>query len=470
MEKKIYLFAYITIASALLMLVSCKKSSFLDARPDNALVVPTTLEDLQAILDNDRYMNGSATVGNGGPNPALGEIGSDDYYTIEDFYNAYFTDFTKQAYIWASDVYTDEKVLDWSTAYFAIFYANIVLDRLSAIPITTTNKEAWNNAKGSALFYRAHTFYQLLQVFAPPYDSSSASADWGIPLRLKSDISEPVARSTVQECYAQIMHDLDAATEILPVNPLFKTRPSKPAVHALKARIWLNMRAWDKAAASADSCLLLQDVLTDYNQLDSTSFYPLPRFNEETIYYSLLLNQPAFIISSGFFYRVDSALYNSYDNDDLRKAMFFADGLLYPGKQYKGSYAGSSFLFAGIASDEVYLIKAEAKARMGNTNEAMEYVNTLLQKRWRNGTFVPLTATTGVEALQLVLKERRKELLFRGLRWTDLRRLQKDGYTPVLTRVLNGTAYTLQPGDNRYTWPIPPDVISFNPSMPQNPR
>jgi hypothetical protein len=61
-------------------------------------------------------------------------------------------------------------------------------------------------------------------------------------------------------------------------------------------------------------------------------------------------------------------------------------------------------------------------------------------------------------------------LLFRGLRWTDLRRLQKDGYTPVLTRVLNGTAYTLQPGDNRYTWPIPPDVISFNPSMPQNPR
>ncbi|MBN8856731.1 MAG: RagB/SusD family nutrient uptake outer membrane protein, partial [Sphingobacteriales bacterium] len=77
---------------------------------------------------------------------------------------------------------------------------------------------------------------------------------------------------------------------------------------------------------------------------------------------------------------------------------------------------------------------------------------------------------SSAQALDTILVERRKELPFRGVRWTDLRRLNLEGRTITLTRVLNGTTYQLPPNSKLYTLPIPPDVIIFNPNMKQNPR
>jgi len=73
------------------------------------------------------------------------------------------------------------------------------------------------------------------------------------------------------------------------------------------------------------------------------------------------------------------------------------------------------------------------------------------------------------EALDTILVERRKELAFRGLRWSDLRRLNKEGWGIMLNRNLNGVPYTLPPNSELYTLPIPPDVIQLSGIM-QNPR
>jgi len=68
------------------------------------------------------------------------------------------------------------------------------------------------------------------------------------------------------------------------------------------------------------------------------------------------------------------------------------------------------------------------------------------------------------------LKERRKELLFRGLRWTDLRRLNLDPrFAVTLARNVSGQIYSLPPEDPRYAWPIPDDEIQAS-GIPQNPR
>ena len=67
------------------------------------------------------------------------------------------------------------------------------------------------------------------------------------------------------------------------------------------------------------------------------------------------------------------------------------------------------------------------------------------------------------------LKERRKELLFRGLRWSDLKRYNRDGAGISLERTVNGTTYTLPPNDLRYAIAIPEDIIKMT-GMPQNPR
>jgi hypothetical protein len=101
----------------------------------------------------------------------------------------------------------------------------------------------------------------------------------------------------------------------------------------------------------------------------------------------------------------------------------------------------------------------------------MTDLNRLLQTRWRIGTFTPLTSTDAGDALQQILHERRKELLFRGIRWTDLRRLDKDPQTATtLTRIVNGITYTLPPNDPRWVLPIPDYVLYFNPQMQQNIR
>lgn len=443
------------LMSFLVIFSSCKKN-WLDAKPDKKLVVPHTLGDLQALLDNSTF------VFNFGQ-PSLGEIGSDDYYTL-------YTDWIslspseKNAYIWAKEVYEGSSAADWMLPYQRVFYENYVLENIEKISPDSTNLSEWSNIKGSALFGRGYDFYSLADLFAKPFDSATAATDAGIPLRLHSDINVKTARATVMETYHQEISDLNASLLLLPGLPAYKMRPSKAASYAMLARTYLNMGNYSLSLLYADSCLHLQPQLMDYNTLDTSSPYPFPYFNDEVIYnaalnyFSIIGDQVAI---------VDSTIYSSFDSNDLRKYLFFAhtNGFI----RFKGGYDQYTG-FGGIATDEMYLISAECHARLGQTSAAMDRLNSLLVNRWRTGTFTPFTPSTPDEALRLVLAERRKELIFRGLRWTDLRRLNKDPrFAITLTRNLNGTIYTLAPGSNRYVWPIPEKEIQLS-GIAQNPR
>src|SRR5690606_13454971 len=108
---------------------------------------------------------------------------------------------------------------------------------------------------------------------------------------------------------------------------------------------------------------------------------------------------------------VDSTVYNLYDDHDIRKTAFFRESG--SNHYFKGSYATNIYeLFSGITTSELLLNKAECLARAGNKDGALASLNLLLEKRLIAGSFVPLQAGDANEALQLVLKERRKELLY----------------------------------------------------------
>jgi hypothetical protein len=84
--------------------------------------------------------------------------------------------------------------------------------------------------------------------------------------------------------------------------------------------------------------------------------------------------------------------------------------------------------------------------------------------------FVPITADNETKALKIILEERRKELVTRGLRWSDLRRLNMDPrFQVTLERTYNGEIYQLLPDDKRYTFPIPQDEIDRS-GLEQNDR
>jgi hypothetical protein len=121
----------------------------------------------------------------------------------------------------------------------------------------------------------------------------------------------------------------------------------------------------------------------------------------------------------------------------------------------------------GLATDEMYLIRAETYARKGDKTSALADLNTLLAKRY-NGTFVQVTAVDANAALIRILLERRKELLLRGIRWIEIKRLNKEGANIIPKRKIGTLVFTLQPNANYYALPLPVDIIQLA-GIPQNP-
>ncbi|RAJ28077.1 SusD-like starch-binding protein associating with outer membrane [Pedobacter cryoconitis] len=169
--------------------------------------------------------------------------------------------------------------------------------------------------------------------------------------------------------------------------------------------------------------------------------------------------------------KIDTILYNSYAENDLRKVILFkknTDGSYTVKGSYDGSYAGA--FFNGIATDEQYLILAECNARMGLIEKASSNLNTLLIKRIATASFIPKHFTSNAEALDEILKERRKEMIVRGLRWSDIRRLRKEpNYSPILKRKLGNKIFELLPNDKRYNTLIPTKIIQSS-NLTQNDR
>ena len=453
----------------LLCFTACKKQdNWLDVKSNKADIVPTTINEFQALLDNDRIMNTSF--------PAIGLVGSDNGYVSEVQASTSGSVVERNAYLWKSDIYQESTtIVDWSNPYTMIEYANIVLEGLDKIIVTSSNLATWNNAKGSAYFYRAIGYYSLAQLYCKPYTASSAATDLGLPLKTSSDVNEKPERSTVQQTYDLMLDDLKKAETLLPQTPVFKTRPSVIAARALLAKVYLSMERYSDAKVYSDLVLAEKSTLVDLNSLSATATYPFPAFqgnNPEILFYAVTVSYSMLNISSMF---VVPELYNSYSSNDLRRTLFFrtnTGGTF----GFRGRYTGTSTTFCGLAINEILLIRAECLAREGKPNVAMTDLNRLLKSRWRkdsggNSTYLDQSAATADEALIKILDERRKEIPFTGnARWEDLRRLNKDPrFAKTLSRTVAGQTYTLPPNDQRYVLPIPPTELRLN-NLVQNPR
>ncbi len=429
-------------------LISCNK--FLDEQSDNSLSVPKRLEDLQALLDDADFMNDWAT-------PSSAEASTDNYFLPDDIYSA-LSDDSKKAYTWIPyDYYASN---DWSYGYRCIYNANYCLEMLNNIHTTESNGRLYNNIKGSALFFRAYHFLNLVWVYAKVYDEALASSDNGIVLRLNADFNTPSFRSSIQSSYDRIISDLKEALLYLPENALNVMRPSQGAAFGTLARAYLSMQKYDSAYKYANLGLLVNNILLDYNDESAVSYssnVPFQPFNPEIIFYSTM--NPISVNIATNRARVDTSLYEQYEETDLRKLAFFRPTGDY--QRFKGSYAAHvSRLFSGIATDELFLIRSECQARSGNIQEALSDLRELLSKRYViNEFFIPVEVTTKEAALSLILTERRKELLFRGLRWSDIKRLNNEGADIILQREISGEKFVLLPNDNKYALPIPKDVI-----------
>ena len=439
---------------AAVLATSCNK--YLDDKSNSKLVIPQTLDDLQAIMDRTVVTNSS--------DPSALAVSSNEYYLTDNDFSALSSDYDKHMYQWDSTNLFQPGSGDWYNAYQLVYVANTVISDAAKMKPDASGVTNWNDVTGQAYFYRGKAFYNAASIWSKTFDSATMATDLGIPLRLDPDFNTPSTRSTLQETYKQLLSDLKQATGLLPVTPIHPMRPSKGAAYGMLARIYLFMRDYANAFKYADSALSINSTLIDFNTLNSNKIYPVPQFNTEAIYYSSILIPTVLSITIA---KIDSNIYNLYDQNDLRKVIFFrknVDGSY----GFRGNYTAGLSLFSGIAVNELLLIHAETALRLGNNALALSNLNKLLLARWNNkATYIPFSTNDNKEALDKILLERRKELLMRGLWWGDVKRLNKEEYNITLTRKLLGNTLTLVPSSKRFVLPIPEDIIQLT-GMQQN--
>lgn len=438
---------------SLSLVSSCKK--ILEEKSTKELSLINDVGDLKALLNNTAVMNDF------GPYTDYSIAGADEYSLAASTYeNADIS--VRQIYTWASDAAGG--IDNWGEIFKMIYASNIILYELGNLSDGTLSER--DDIKGQALFFRAFGFYTLAQAYCRAYNSNTSTKDLGLPLRLTAGLEENLTRSTVEETYQRIIADLTEAAQLLPVRQGTVNHPGKLSCYALFSRLFLSMREYEKAKQYAQRYLEISGGLLDYNTLDVSASPGIPLENVENAF---LAYGDWLIPSQGQLILVDSSLLSSYDADDLRKQIFFVyneDSTAY----FKGSYSGYGFdSYFGLATDEIYLIRAECRAREDDVDGAMEDLNGLRIMRYKTGSYIPVSAADQHEAVQLIIEERKKELIFRGTRWSDLRRLNIEGAEIKLERVISGQTYSLPPNDNRWVWLLPQNAIKLS-NLEQNPR
>ncbi|SFT15861.1 RagB/SusD family nutrient uptake outer membrane protein [Sphingobacterium wenxiniae] len=429
-------------------IVSSCSSEWLDKKPDQKIAMITSIDDLQALLDNHGVMNSNT--------PYMGEL-SLPYYTIKEGELEQLSTPDRNTYMWKNDLYEGyDPIVDWDWNYRKIFYANVVLHELDRFPVDDVSK----NTRSAALFFRAWANYHLVQLFCQGFDRTTAHSVLGLPIKTTADIHDIPQRSSLLETYQHIVDDLqESLYHHVDIQGSNLIRPNASAIRALLSKVFLLMGDYEKSLHQAEAIIKNTNAaLLDYKQLDETAKYPFSLFNNEVIFHASILPTNAMTVSRLL---INQEFYDSYDDFDLRKKLFFrheGDGTL----RFKGSYCESDEYFSGITLGEIYLIAAECNVRIGKGDKGVEFLMDFLRKRYERVDQLQLR-TDKLALLKAVIEERKKELVLRGLGWGDLKRynLEEDLAMPIV-RSLSGQIIEMPANDNRYTMPIPEKVVKLS--------
>lgn len=368
------------------------------------------------------------------------------------------------SYTWQPKIYDpSQSDSDWNGLYKAVYYSNVILEGVMGSEKGTDadKKEIY----AEAFVHRAFAYLQLVNTYGPQFDPKSANSEKAVPLLLKPELFSSLDRSTVGQVYDQIISDLkDALANDIQDTAPFNVLPSKRAVYALLARTYLYMGSYQLSLDNAQKALAMQNGLIDFNTFATGFSYPVLIQNPEIIFSKTLLN--GYVGAP-----LSTELLNSFEANDLRYNYYTM-----PGSNFFPTYTGRGFgiprystttgINVGVCVAEMYLITAECYARLGQPQKAVDNLNILRAKRYKSASSYKVTATTNTEALNLTLVERQKELIGRGFRWFDQRRLNLDpAYQKTYTRVFKGQTFTLEPNSAGYVFPINQNYIDLNPEL-----
>ncbi|QSW87997.1 RagB/SusD family nutrient uptake outer membrane protein [Flavobacterium endoglycinae] len=463
---------YITLLSFVMFAVtSCE--DYTDVTPKGALVIETPEQFLELVslpgrgypitnfqyLSDDQWMKESNVIGR---------------TSNIDIINFTF------------DENTDRVSLMTGSSFYNQAYAYI--NRWNTIISLVDNSKGDENikrlAKAEAKIYRAYDHFLLVNTYAKAYDAQTAATDGGICIMDKFDLEAQPSKSTVAQVYDFIQKDIEEALPYLQEKPADVYHPSLAFAYAFKAKVHLFKREIASAKEAAEKSLSYRNQIFDmvaYNTQGGPASVSVPAAdNIEVLSYMYMNGYNE--LNFGQLYIISPELRNLFGTNDARFNLFFnstsatnldqGSNTAYWGIQYTKFF----YPTVGMKTTEVYLMLAECYARENKLNEAVDVLNTLRAKRILSGTVNLTVPATRKETMELVVNERRKELLFGFNRFFDLKRLNTETeYAKTITRVfplVNQTVpqktYTLQPNSRLYIIPFPLSALTKNPKLTLN--
>ncbi|MBQ4622060.1 MAG: RagB/SusD family nutrient uptake outer membrane protein, partial [Bacteroidaceae bacterium] len=306
----------------------------------------------------------------------------------------------------------------WRTYYHTIYIANYVIGHQHEI--TNATKEEINQLVGESYMLRAYCHFLLVNLYAEPYTHCTPAGTRGVPMQLKADVNAIPASSSVEAVYQQVLSDLNEAEKYLNVEVWEEGknyRFNKVSAQALRARTYLYMGQWEEALKAATTVLethnRLEDLTTNSYTLPNSyksveNIVALERFSSN-LYTAINIPSPDFI--------------SMYRTGDQRRTKFYKR---VTSSTYSLQKGGSDDNACSFRTSEMYLIAAEASARLDSLENAVGYLVPLMEKRLNQSAYQTtlelVNSMTQEELIQEILDERARELAFEGHRWYDLRR------------------------------------------------
>ncbi len=374
----------------------------------------------------------------------------------------------------------------YENCYDYILRSNIVISNVDA---SIGNDSIKRLAKAEARLMRAWDHFIVVNTFAKAYDPATASQDGGVAIMDAYDLEATPTKSTVEQVYQFIIKDIEESLPYIQETPSTEYHPSKAFSYALAAKVYLFHRDYQKALDAAEKSLALKSDLIDYVAFEAEggptkkSTYAKGN-NPEVLNYAY---QGGYADNPAYTYGMLSPeLVKLFGSNDERLNLFFktSGNMVYYFDEGSGAalwntsitYSKFQNMAVGLRTAEVYLMKAEAQARLGNLSGATATLNQLRAKRIKGSEAVLAAGRTLQEVMHNVIDERRKELLFGFNRFWDLKRFNTEpDYQKTITRtfpLVDTTkvhqTYTLKPGSRLYIIPFPVDAREKNPNLTLN--
>jgi len=388
----------------------------------------------------------------------------------------------------------------WADHYKIVNRANFAIENIENMSPPIISDQIRKQLIGEAKFLRAFAYFNLVRTYG------------AVPLVLKQTVileGLEVPKNTLDECYNQIIVDLNEAESVLPaqkdITPDYAGRATKGAASAMLASVYLTKGDYQSVVTKTGEIMQMGYSLWD-NYADN---FDLEKENGKESIYEIQYKRntpgvegsnyngyyrPPFVNINGWVGYGDNPVtknhYECYEEGDLRRDI---NVRLYTREEYPNMSSnyefpcyvnkfqdlsplalrsqGSENNYPIFRYSEILLMRAEALNAINTGDaEAYEMLNTVRRRAFG----MPMNASSDIDVkagltkeqfVDKILDERRREFAFEGKRRFDLLRTGKLKEAMMKQNPEIGALIT----DKHNVLPVPFSELDVNHLLKQNP-